>query len=91
MFGRVVNVAAEGRAEVGVIAGGIGDEIIAPVVEDASVRVGKAIGGVALEFAGAGTNRQMQASSLRTGPCGGFDLGAMENAVAEITVPPPGS
>ena len=47
MLGRVINMAAERRAEVGVVAGGVGDEVVAPVIEDAPVRIGEAVGDVA--------------------------------------------
>ena len=35
----IVEFAAERRAEVGVVAGGVGDEIVAPIIEGAAVRV----------------------------------------------------
>ena len=47
-----VEVAAHGRAEVVVIAGGVGDQVISPIVENPAVRIGEAVRRVAHEFAG---------------------------------------
>ncbi len=64
---RVVDMPAEGRAEVGVVAGGVGDDVVAPVVEDPAVRIGKAIGGVALEACRCSA-RSDRCRRLRCGP-----------------------
>ncbi len=46
---RVVDVPAEGRGEEVLVAGGIGDDVGAPVVEHPAVGVGEAVGDIALE------------------------------------------
>ena len=85
VFGGVVQVAAEGRAEIVVVAGRIGDDVVAPVVEHASVRIGKAVGNVALEFVCARLEPVDASVNVAHGSPRGLDLGAVKNAVAEIS------
>src|SRR3954454_608479 len=80
-----VKVSAECRPEVGVVPGRIGHEVIAPVIEDASMRVGKAVCDVALELAASrlkAVNRGVSITHWRAP--GRFDLCAMKNAIAQI-------
>src|SRR5947209_3283119 len=41
VFSRGFQVAAEGRAEVAVVARGVGDDVVAPIIKDTSVGVGE--------------------------------------------------
>src|SRR5262245_42181275 len=84
MFGGIIQVAAKGRAEEVLVAGGIGDNVVAPVVEDTPVRVGKTVGNVGLKFAGARLEAEDAAVVIAHRAIGRLDLGAMEDAVAEI-------
>ena len=49
---RIVEVAAEGGAPVGVVAGGVGDDVVAPVVERAAVGIREVVGDVGFKFRG---------------------------------------
>src|SRR5207248_889636 len=46
----VVDMARECGAEVSVVAGGVGDQVIPPVVENPAVRIGKAVADVGFKF-----------------------------------------
>ena len=83
MFRRVVQAAAEGRAPVGVVAGGVGDDVIAPIVEGAAVGVGEAEGDVGVEFSRERLVAIDGAVDIAHGPGDGFDLRAVENAVTK--------
>ena len=83
VFLRVIEATAEGRAKVGGIAGGVGDDIVAPAVEGAAVRIGEAVSGVGLEFPGARLKTKKRAVDVAHGPEGGLNLRAVEDAVAE--------
>src|SRR5262249_9594339 len=52
MFGGIIEIAAEGRTKIAVIAGGIGDDVRAPVVKDAAMRISETVSGIALKFPG---------------------------------------
>src|SRR2546422_142884 len=47
----VVDMAAERWTKVSVVPGRVGHQVVAPVIERAAVRIGEAVGDVALEFA----------------------------------------
>ena len=79
-----VEVAAEGRAEVVRISGGIGDEVVAPVVKHASVRIGEAVGHVAHEFSSVRLVAVNGTIGIAHGAEVGFHIGAVEHAIAEI-------
>ena len=84
MLRRVVDASAEGRAEVGVVAGGIGHEVVAPPIEDAAMGIGEAVGDVGLELRGERLVTEDGGVVVADGTGGGLDLGAVEDTVAEI-------
>ena len=86
VFGGVINMTAETRTKIIVVARGIGDEVVAPVIEDAAMWIGEAVGDIGLEFSGARLKTINGAVVVSHRTEGGFDMGAVENAVA-----PPGS
>ena len=83
--GASIEVAREARSKVVSVTGGIGDDVVTPVVEHAAVRVGEAVGDVARELVGHrleavdGTVSVSNRSLIE-----GFDLGAVEHAVGEV-------
>src|SRR5439155_1320942 len=84
VFRRVIKMTAESRSEEGFVAGRIGNQIGAPVIELAAVRVGEAVGNVTVELVGA----RLETVDARVGvahrPHCGLNLRAMEDPVAEI-------
>lgn len=80
----VVDVAAERRREVGVVAGGVRDEVVAPVVEHLAVRVGEAVGDVGLQAAGAWIEPEDAGVIVAERSPGGLDLGAVEDTVTQV-------
>src|SRR4051812_48760796 len=54
MLGRVIQIAAEGGTKVGIIAGGVGHKIVAPVIKDPPVRIGETVCNVTVQLAAAG-------------------------------------
>src|SRR5687768_17166946 len=82
VFLRVVDGAAERGAEVGVVARRVGDEVIAPVIDDPAVRVGEAVGDVGDEFAGARLVAVDRGVVVADRAPRRFDLRAVEDAVA---------
>ena len=79
-----VEVAAEGRTEVVGVAGRVGDQVIAPVIEDPAVRIGEAVGDVARELAGVRLVAVDRAVPVADRTVEGFHVGPVENAVAQI-------
>lgn len=84
VLGRVVNVTAESRSEVRVIAGSIGDEIVAPVIEHAAMRIGEMISNIGFEFASARFEAINGSVVVADGAGGGLDLCAVKDAIAEV-------
>ena len=84
MLRRVIQVAAERRTEVVRVARRVGDEVVAPIVEHAPVRVGKAVGDVALKFARARLVAVNAGVIVPHRSLGGLNLRAVEHAVAQI-------
>ena len=84
MLRRVVEVATEGRGEEVLVAGRVGDDVVAPVVEHAPVRIGETVGDVALEFIRARFVAVDATVNVAHRPRCGLDLRAMKNAVAQI-------
>ena len=82
--GAGVEVAREARAEVVGVAGGVGDDVVAPVVEDAAVRVGEAVGHVAGQLVGLGFEAVDGAVGVAEHAIERLDLGAVEHAVGEV-------
>src|SRR6185436_19151946 len=79
-----VEMAAECRAKVVRIAGRVGDEIVAPIIENAPVRIREAVRHVPLEFRRARLETVDRAVHIAHGSVERLDIRAMENAVAEI-------
>src|SRR5437660_986530 len=78
-------IATESRSEIGVVTGGISDQISAPVVENAAVGVGEAVGNVSFEFAAAGFKTiNGRIYIAHWWPPGRLDLGPMENSIAQV-------
>ena len=84
VFAGEVDVTAERRREIVGVAGGIGDEVVAPIVEDFAVRVGETVGNVSLESVGQRLESIEGAVGVPNRAGGGFDLRAMEHTVAKI-------
>ena len=84
VFGGIINVTAEGRAKITVVARGVGDEVVAPVIEDAAMRIGEIVGDVGFKFSGARLKTVDGGVVVSHRAEGGFDVGAVEDAVAEI-------
>ena len=82
MLRRIIEASTEGRSVVGVVSGGIGDQVIAPVIEDSPVRVGEAVGDVGFEAASGWLEAEDRRVVVAKRTVRRFDLGAMENAVA---------
>ena len=82
--GAGVEVAREARSEVVGVAGGVGDDVVAPVVEDAAVRVGEAVGHVAGQLVGLGFEAVDGAVGVAQHAVEGLDLGAVEHTVGEV-------
>src|SRR5579862_5424818 len=85
MFVGIIDMAAESRAEVGIVAGGVGDQVVAPIVEHAPMGIGKSVGDVSFESARArlvSINGGVLIAVGRTP--GRFHLGAMKDAVAQV-------
>src|SRR5260370_42218680 len=83
MLGRIINAAAESRTEVSVVAGCIGDQIVAPIIETPAMRIGKPVGGVGFKFAGARLVAIDGCVIITDWPGGSLHLRAMEDAIAE--------
>jgi len=77
-------MAAEGGAEVVRIARGVGDDVIAPVVEHTAMRVGEAIRHIAVEAARARLVAIDRAVHIAHGSLQSFHIRAVEDAIAEI-------
>ena len=71
---RVIDVAGKGGAVVIRTAGGVGDEILAPGVEDLAPGVGEAVGDEDVELAGAGLVAKDARVGTAFGAPGRFDL-----------------
>src|SRR3954469_7258200 len=80
----VIKPATEGGAEVRIVASAIGDEVVAPIIEYASVGIGEIVRGVGLESCGAGLEAVDGGVIVPNRPTGCFDLSTMEHTVAEI-------
>ena len=85
---RIVDAPAERRTEIRIVAGRVGDEIVAPIIEHAPVRVREAIRNVGLELAGAQFETIDRGVVVANDTGRGLNLRAMENAVAEVIAPP---
>ena len=83
-MGAFVQMTGEARAEVVGVAGGVGDDVVAPVVEDAAVRVGEAVGHVAGQLVGLGFEAVDGTVGVAQHAVEGLDLGAVEHAVGEV-------
>ena len=81
---RVFEVAAEGGSEVAVVAGRVGDDVSAPVIKHAPVRVGEAVGNVALKLVSARLEAIDAGVHVAHRAVRRLNLRAMEHAVAEV-------
>jgi hypothetical protein len=79
-----VEVAAHGGAIVVGVAGGVGDQVVAPVVEHPAVRIGEAIGRVAHEFSGFRFVAVDRAVDVADRAVEGFHAAAVEDSVTQI-------
>ncbi len=79
-----IEVSAEGWAEVVRVAGCVRDDVVAPVVKNAAVRVGEAVGHVAVEATGARFEPIDCAVDVANRASERFNVGAVEHAIAEI-------
>ena len=79
-----VEVATEGRGEVVGVAGGVGDDVIAPVVKHAPVRIGEAVGHIAVKAIRARLVAIDRAVHIAHGAFECLDVGAVEDTIAEI-------
>ena len=84
MLRRVVDAAAESRAEIGAIARRIRDEIVAPAIERAAMRIGESVGHVGFEFARGRLEAIDRRVEVPDRTAGGFHLGAVKDAVAQV-------
>src|SRR5687768_9234711 len=84
MLRGIIEISANGRPEVSVVAGRVGDEVVAPIIKHAAVRVGEAEGNVGFEFAGARLETENGRVVVAHDAPGGLDLRAMKHAVAQV-------
>ena len=85
MFGRVINVPRERRREIRIVAGRVGDDVVAPISKNAAVGIGEAVGGVGFKFPRARFEAVDGGVVVAHRADGGFDRAAMKNAVAQIS------
>jgi len=83
MFSGMVDPAAEGGSEVGVVAGGVDDQVVAPAVEGPAVRVREPVGDVALELSGERFVAEDGAVDVAHRAFDALNLRAVKNAVAQ--------
>ena len=81
---RSVNKSAEGGSEETFVPGCIGDDVVTPIVKDTTMRIGEAVGGVALELAGERLEAVNAAVVVAHRAGRGLNLCAMEHAVTQI-------
>src|SRR5256886_3883333 len=81
---RVFEVAAEGGSEIAVVAGRVGDDVSAPVIKHAPVRVGETVGNVALKLVSARLEAIDAGVRVPHRAVRRLNLRAMEHAVAEV-------
>ena len=84
MLVRIIDATAEGRTKVVRIASGVGDEVIAPSIEHASVGVGEAIGHISLKAMGARLEAVDRTIVVAQRTVARLDLSAVEHAVAQV-------
>ena len=84
MFAGILDPAAEGGGEVVGVACCICDDVGAPVVKGAAVRIGKAVGDITLEFAGQRLVPVDAAVVVSHRAAGCLHLSAVKHPVAEI-------
>src|SRR5438046_8332414 len=73
---RVIEMAAEGRTEIAVVSGRIGNDVVAPIIENAAVRIGEAVGDITLELVRARLEPVNARVDVAHRTVGGFDQGA---------------
>ena len=83
MLAGIVDLAAERGSEVSVVAGGVGDDVVAPVVEGAAMRIGEAEGDVGIELSRERLVAIDGAVDVAHGTGDRLDLRTVENAVAK--------
>src|SRR6478736_5584384 len=84
MFVGVIDIAGEGGAVVIRAARGIGDEVLAPGIEDLAPGVGEAVGDEDVEFAGSRFIAKYAGVGAAFGTVRGFNLRMVEGAFVEI-------
>ena len=84
MLRGIIKVAAERRSEVSMVPGPIGDQIITPIIKDAAMRIGEIVGNISFKSGSARFEAKDGRIVVSHRPAGGFNLGAMENAIAQI-------
>src|SRR5215831_4688416 len=84
VFGWIIYVAAERRSEVTVVPRAIGDDVVAPIIENAAVRICKIVGDVGFKAAGDGFEAINRGIIVAYGSGGSLDLCPMKYTVAEV-------
>src|SRR5687768_3416828 len=84
MFGGIIDMPAKGWSKVSVVASSVGDEVIAPIIEHAPVRIGEAIRDIRFETSGVRFESEYRSIVIAQGTNGSFDLRAMKHAIAQI-------
>ena len=83
-MGTGIEMSARGGTEIVVVASAVGDEVVAPVIEHPTVRVGKTVGHVTHEFSRSRLVAINRAVGVADRAIEGLDVGAMKHAVAQI-------
>ena len=84
MLVRIIDATAEGRTKVVRIASGVGDEVVAPSIEHASVGIGEAIGHISLKAMGARLEAVDRTIVVAQRAVARLYLSAVEHAVAQV-------
>jgi hypothetical protein len=79
-----IDPTADGRSEIGMVAGRVGDEVVAPAVKHAPMRIDPGEKRVHLKFAGARFKPVGRSVPVAQRAGHGFDLGAMKHPVAQV-------
>ena len=87
VLGGIIEMSAEGRTEIGVVARRIGHQVVAPSVEHSAMRIGEAVGDIRLESARAWLESVDGAVVVAHRTPGRLDLGTMKYPVTQIHCP----
>src|SRR6266576_4932985 len=84
VFGGVIEVSTDCGRKIGVVACGVGDEIVPPIIKNTSMRVGEVIRGVTFKRAGSRFESINRGVVISDRSPSGLDLRSVENSVTEI-------